>query len=99
MFSKNRIITRFKACLCYDLLSQYTVFPVYAMTCYPNTRYSQYFAFPQINLMLQPFWISVCRRKDPINIKNDKICDSILHPTDLSGISKLSFLTLKAGRN
>uniref|UniRef100_A0A0K2UGH1 THAP-type domain-containing protein n=1 Tax=Lepeophtheirus salmonis TaxID=72036 RepID=A0A0K2UGH1_LEPSM len=41
----------------------------------PNPRDAQYFAFSQKKLMLQRLWISFCRRKDPINIKNAKICD------------------------
>uniref|UniRef100_A0A0K2TWI0 Uncharacterized protein n=1 Tax=Lepeophtheirus salmonis TaxID=72036 RepID=A0A0K2TWI0_LEPSM len=42
--------------------------------------------------MLPRLWISVCMRKYPNNIKNAKICDSILYPIILSGILRLNLL-------
>nr|XP_040566826.1 uncharacterized protein LOC121116629 [Lepeophtheirus salmonis] len=66
------------------------------MTCCPNPRDAQYFAFPQKNLMPQRLWISVCRRKDPININNVKICDRHFTSNDFEWNLQAELLDLKA---
>uniref|UniRef100_A0A0K2TNV0 THAP-type domain-containing protein n=1 Tax=Lepeophtheirus salmonis TaxID=72036 RepID=A0A0K2TNV0_LEPSM len=69
---------------------------VCAMACCPNPRDAQYFAFPQKKLMLQRLWISVCRRKDSINIKNAKICDRHFTSNDFERNLQAELLDLKA---
>nr|XP_040566783.1 uncharacterized protein LOC121116583 [Lepeophtheirus salmonis] len=65
------------------------------MACSPNKKY---FTFPQKNLMLKRRWISFCRIKDPITIKNAMICDKYFTSNYFERNLQAELLDLKTGK-